>query len=51
MTEMTKTAVLVVDMFNTYRHDDAEPLAVQVAKTVDPLAALMSGHEVATTSS
>lgn len=36
------TALLVVDMFNTYRHPDAELLAEQVATIVDPLAALIS---------
>ena len=38
---MTKTAVLVVDMLNAYRHEDAEPLAAEVAKIVDPLAGLI----------
>jgi nicotinamidase-related amidase len=34
-------AVLVVDMLNAYRHQDAEPLAAHVAKIIDPLAGLI----------
>ena len=39
---MTTTAVIVVDMLNTYRHDDAEQLAPNVAKIITPLAALIA---------
>lgn len=39
---MAPTALLVVDMFNTYRHDDADLLAEQVAGIVDPLAGLIA---------
>lgn len=38
---MADTALLVIDMFNTYRHDDAEILAGNVAAIVDPLADLI----------
>jgi nicotinamidase-related amidase len=38
---MTKTAILVVDMLNAYCHEDAGPLADEVAKIVDPLAGLI----------
>ena len=38
---MTDTAVVVVDMLNTYRHDDAEQLADNVAQIVEPLADLL----------
>ncbi len=39
---MSETALLVIDMMNTYQHEDAEPLAANVAKIVDPLADLIS---------
>ncbi|MCV7027448.1 cysteine hydrolase [Mycolicibacterium novocastrense] len=39
---MSDTAVLVIDMMNTYRHPDAEKLAPHVAEIVDPLAALVA---------
>lgn len=39
---MADTALVVVDMFNTYRHEDAEVLAGNVAGIVEPLAALIS---------
>lgn len=39
---MAKTALLVVDMFNTYRHDDAETLAGHVGEILDPLAGLIA---------
>ena len=39
---MADTALIVVDMFNTYRHEDAEVLAGHVAEIVEPLAALIS---------
>lgn len=38
---MSDVAVLVIDMMNTYKHEDAEPLAESVAKIVDPLADLI----------
>lgn len=39
---MADTALVVVDMFNTYRHDDADALAGNVADIVDPLARLIA---------
>jgi nicotinamidase-related amidase len=39
---MSDTAVLVIDMLNTYRHEDAELLVPNVEKIVDPLAGLIS---------
>ena len=39
---MSETALLVIDMMNTYRHKDAEVLATNVAEIVDPLAGLIS---------
>jgi nicotinamidase-related amidase len=39
---MTTTAVLVVDMLNTYRHEDADKLAASVTKIVEPLSQLIS---------
>lgn len=38
---MAETALIVVDMFNTYRHDDADALADIVARIVDPLTELI----------
>jgi nicotinamidase-related amidase len=38
---MSDTAVLVVDMLNTYRHPDAEQLIPNVAKIIDSLADLV----------
>jgi nicotinamidase-related amidase len=38
---MTDTAVIVVDMLNSYRHDDAEQLADNVADIIEPLADLV----------
>lgn len=38
---MSETALLVIDMFNTYDHPDAEPLADNVAAIVDPLTELI----------
>lgn len=38
---MSETALLVIDMFNTYDHPDAEPLADNVATVVDPLTDLI----------
>jgi len=39
---MSDVAVLVIDMMNTYRHEDADVLADSVSKIVDPLAGLIS---------
>lgn len=39
---MSDTAVLVIDMMNTYRHPDAEKLTPHVAEIIDPLADLVS---------
>ncbi len=39
---MSVTAVLVIDMLNSYEHDDAEVLIPNVAKIVEPLADLVS---------
>lgn len=39
---MSKTALLVIDMFNTYDHPDAEQLADNVADVVDPIAELVA---------
>ncbi|MFI5511155.1 cysteine hydrolase family protein [Mycobacterium sp. NPDC051804] len=39
---MSDTALLVIDMMNTYRHEDAGVLAANVAEIVDPLAELIS---------
>lgn len=39
---MTATALLVVDMLNSYRHPDADRLAPNVAEIVDPLADLIT---------
>jgi hypothetical protein len=42
-TVVSDTAVLVIDMFNAYSHDDDEPLATNVAKIISPLSADRSG--------
>lgn len=39
---MSKTAVLVIDMMNTYQHEDAEKLTPHVAEIIDPLAGLVA---------
>ncbi|MBO0678189.1 cysteine hydrolase [Mycolicibacterium sp. S2-37] len=39
---MSKTAVLIIDMMNTYDHPDAEKLAPNVAEIVDPIARLVA---------
>ncbi len=39
---MTTTAVLVIDMLNTYDHPDADALAANVAKVIDPMAQLIA---------
>jgi nicotinamidase-related amidase len=36
-----RTALLVVDMLNTYDHDDADQLAANVKEAVPPIAALI----------
>jgi nicotinamidase-related amidase len=38
---MSDTALLVIDMLNSYRHEDADPLADSVSEIVDPLAELI----------
>ncbi|HWF28136.1 MAG TPA: isochorismatase family cysteine hydrolase [Mycobacterium sp.] len=38
---MTDTAVLVIDMMNSYQHPDAEELIPNVEKIIDPLADLV----------
>ena len=38
---MGDTAVLVIDMLNSYRHADAEALTANVAEIIDPLADLI----------
>lgn len=38
---MSDTALLVIDMFNDYSHEDAEQLTANVAKIVDPLVDLI----------
>lgn len=38
---MTDTAVLVIDMMNTYQHPDAEVLIPNVEKVMDPLSDLV----------
>jgi nicotinamidase-related amidase len=39
---MSRTAVLVIDMMNTYDHPDADKLAPHVGEIIDPLADLVS---------
>ena len=39
---MSDVAVLVIDMLNTYQHEDADVLASSVGDIVDPLAGLIS---------
>ncbi len=39
---VSKTALLVIDVMNTYEHKDADALATSVARIVDPLARLIS---------
>jgi nicotinamidase-related amidase len=39
---MSDTAVLVIDMLNTYRHKDAELLAPNVADIIDPLVGIIA---------
>lgn len=39
---MSDTALLVVDMLNTYQHPDADLLIPNVAEIIDPLAKLVS---------
>src|SRR5436853_6673290 len=38
---MSDTAVVVIDMMNTYQHPDAEQLIPNVEKIIDPLANLL----------
>jgi nicotinamidase-related amidase len=39
---VSDTAVLVIDMLNAYRHEDAELLVSNVADIIDPLAGLIN---------
>jgi nicotinamidase-related amidase len=39
---VSDTALLVIDMLNSYRHEDAEKLTQSVADIVDPLAGLIA---------
>ena len=39
---VSDTAVLVIDMFNSYRHEDAEMLTPSAEEVVDPLAGLIA---------
>ncbi|PRC45593.1 isochorismatase, partial [Mycobacterium sp. ITM-2017-0098] len=39
---MSDTALLVIDMFNTYQHPDAEKLADNAAEIVGPVADLIA---------
>jgi nicotinamidase-related amidase len=39
---MSDTALLVIDMLNSYRHEDAEQLIPSVESVVDPLASLIA---------
>ena len=39
---MSDTAVLVIDMLNAYRHQDAELLVPNVAEIIDPMVGLIS---------
>jgi nicotinamidase-related amidase len=38
---MSDTALLVIDMFNDYRHEDGDELATNVAEILDPLQRLL----------
>jgi hypothetical protein len=38
---MSDVAVLVIDMLNTYEHEDADVLAGNVADIIDPLTGLV----------
>jgi nicotinamidase-related amidase len=42
MAESTKSALIVVDMLNSYQHDDAEPLTKSVETTLDPMSKLIA---------
>lgn len=39
---MSQTAVLVVDMMNTYQHEDADRLTPNVAAIIDPLVGIIA---------
>jgi nicotinamidase-related amidase len=39
---VSDTAVLIIDMLNEYRHEDAELLAPNVAEIIDPMVGLIS---------
>ncbi|WP_285030734.1 isochorismatase family cysteine hydrolase [Mycolicibacterium sp. lyk4-40-TYG-92] len=43
---MSETALLIIDMFNDYRHEDGQDLARNVAEILDPLQRLLTeAHE------
>jgi nicotinamidase-related amidase len=42
MAESTKSALVVVDMLNSYQHDDAEPLTESVEMILDPVSKLIA---------
>src|ERR671921_555019 len=42
MANSSKSALVVVDMLNTYEHDDAEALTKSVERVVEPIAALVA---------
>jgi nicotinamidase-related amidase len=42
MAESTKSALIVVDMLNSYQHDDAEPLTKSVETILDPMRKLIA---------
>ncbi|MEW5810126.1 MAG: isochorismatase family cysteine hydrolase [Actinomycetota bacterium] len=42
---MSKTAILVIDMMNTYQHPDAEKLIPHVEPIVDPLSRLVAAAQ------
>ena len=39
---MSDTALLVIDMLNAYRHEDAESLVASVEDAIDPMAGLIA---------
>ena len=42
MAENTKSALVVIDMLNSYEHDDAEPLTKSVETVLDPMRKLIA---------
>ncbi len=39
---MSDTALLIIDMFNDYQHEDGDELAKNVAEILDPLQRLLT---------